>query len=100
MESSANTESKSFWIAIAFGGSLIGALSAFQQKATNDKQFSFRPVFRDFFFGAFLTAILYILLPESIQSIFSSIPSFSMPFPQIGGGEGGNPDLQLGPAPF
>ncbi len=59
-----------FWIAIGVGGSVVASLSAGQQLMTKEpgQDVRYRAVFRDFCFGAFLTAILYMFLPESIHS--------------------------------
>jgi hypothetical protein len=66
-----------FWIAIGVGGSLVAALSTVQQltsKNPADPSTHFRPkaVVRDFCFGAFLTAIVYMFLPESVLSMVSA----------------------------
>lgn len=63
-----------FWIAIAIGGSLIASASAYQQYTSNaqGQEFSAKPVIRDFCIGAFLTAIVYMFLPDTVQSMFSS----------------------------
>jgi hypothetical protein len=62
-----------FWIAIGVGGSVIASLSAGQQLVSKEEgqEVSYRAVFRDFCFGAFITAILYMFLPESIHSWIS-----------------------------
>jgi hypothetical protein len=62
-----------FWVAIGVGGSVVASLSAGQQLFTKEaeQEVRYRAVFRDFCFGAFLTAILYMFLPESIQSWIS-----------------------------
>lgn len=65
-----------FWIAIFVGGSIIAALSAGQQFfwKTSDapQEFRKRAVVRDFCIGSFLTAILYMFLPESFQGLISA----------------------------
>ena len=65
-----NTE---FWIAIGVGGSLIASLSAGQQVLNKEpsEPFKVKSVVRDFCFGAFLTAILFMFLPESFHSWIS-----------------------------
>jgi hypothetical protein len=65
-----------FWIALGVGGSLVGAMSAGQQfmnKNSNQpySEFRVRAVIRDFCLGAFLTAILYMFLPDSFHSMIS-----------------------------
>ena len=67
-----------FWLAIGIGGSVIASLSAFQEysvKSQAGEAFSMKPVFRDFCFGAFLTAIVYMFIPESMQSWIASVSS-------------------------
>ena len=67
-----------FWIAILAGGAIVAILSAIQQYATSEtSSFTFRPVFRDFFLGSFVTASIYMFLPESFDSIISTIPSLT-----------------------
>ena len=66
-----------FWIAILAGGSVIAAASAGQQIYWKDPDavqegIRVRAVVRDFCIGAFLTAILYMFLPESFQNIISA----------------------------
>jgi hypothetical protein len=63
-----------FWIAIAIGGSLIASASAYQQYTSNlqGQEFSSKPVIRDFCIGAFITAVIYMFLPDTIQAMLSS----------------------------
>lgn len=61
-----------FWIAIAIGGIVIASASAYQQYSTNPVEFRSKPVIRDFCIGAFLTAIAYMFLPDTIQAMLSS----------------------------
>jgi hypothetical protein len=99
-----------FWIAIGVGGSLIASLSAGQQwlnKDNGNEPFNTRAVIRDFCLGAFLTATLYMFLPESFHSWISSasalIPSSTT---QSGGSLSSSSaatqdiELQVGPARF
>ncbi len=60
-----------FWIAIGIGGSVVASLSAGQQVMTKE-EVRYRAVFRDFCFGAFITAILYMFLPDSMHSWISA----------------------------
>ena len=92
------TSSPGFWIAIAIGGALIAALSALQQ-FTKDKsepysEFSIKPVARDFCIGAFLTAAIYMMIPDSIQSLLTQASTL---FKSSGTQE---VELQTGPARF
>ena len=68
-----------FWIAIFVGGSIIAAISAGQQffwkDADTPQEFRKRAIVRDFCIGAFLTAILYMFLPESFQGLISASTS-------------------------
>lgn len=104
-----------FWVAIGIGGSLIAALSFGQQLTTKqpDESFRMRAVFRDFCIGAFLTTLIYMFLPESIDSWISSITGTvssvmsKTTLPQLGGGDlvpstsnAVDIELQVGPARF
>lgn len=104
-----------FWIAIGVGGSIVAALSFGQQATTKDESepFRMRAVFRDFCIGAFLTTLIYMFLPESIDSWISSASGAvsgavsKVSLPQIGGGDlvptstaGLDIELQTGPARF
>jgi len=87
-----------FWIAISVGGTLIGSLTAAQQFMNKEKPFDMRPVVRDFCFGAFLTAILYMFLPESMQSwVLAGQGALSKMTPLT---QNQDIELQLGPARF
>ena len=93
-----------FWIALGAGGSLAAALSAAQQYMAKEKEFRYRAVFRDFCIGAFLTAAVYMFLPESINKwISEAIPSFDTKL-QSGGAPPASLSsdiaLQVGPARF
>ena len=61
-----------FWVAILIGGIVIAAASAFQQYSTKPEQFNTKPVIRDFCIGAFLTAMIYMFVPDTIQNLLSS----------------------------
>ena len=92
------TSSPGFWIAIAIGGAIIAVLSALQQ-FTKDKsepysEFSIKPVARDFCIGAFLTAAIYMMIPDSIQSLLTQASGL---FKSSGTQE---VELQTGPARF
>jgi hypothetical protein len=103
-----------FWIAIGVGGSIIAAASAGQQFYFAEKGNAFRtkPVVRDFCLGAFLTAILYMFLPESMHSwisagssaveqISKSVSDAAQITESVRKGSGGGDiELQFGPARF
>jgi hypothetical protein len=99
-----------FWIAIAIGGTVVGSFNLLQQVFYKNPEepysgIRYRTVFRDFFFGSFLTALLYMLLPESFQNMISagqtslqklsggSLASFTSSAPQ-------DFEIQTGPARF
>jgi hypothetical protein len=67
-----DTSQPGFWIAILIGGTVIAAASAFQQYSTNPEQFNTKPVIRDFCIGAFLTAVIYMFIPDTVQNMLSS----------------------------
>ena len=94
-----------FWIAIGVGGSVIASASAAQQILTRNHSEPYsgvkvKSIFRDFFLGAFLTALLYMFLPESFQSWISSgksaVESLTPSLPK----SVGEYELQVGPARF
>ena len=58
-----------FWLALLIGGVAVAGLSAAQQLATSDQPFRTKPVGRDFIFGAFLSSMVYYLMPETVLSI-------------------------------
>jgi hypothetical protein len=92
-------DSQGFWIAIAIGGTIIAVLSAVQQYSSRDSsmpysEFSIKPVARDFCIGAFLTATVYMMIPDSFQEIMSKVQEM---FKSSGTQE---IELQTGPARF
>lgn len=104
-----------FWIALTLGGTLVASLSTAQQLLSKDpnepysEAFRVRPVLRDFCIGAFLTAIIYMFLPESMTSwiqagqttLSNTLASVQK---QAGGAMSSSAaqdfDLQIGPARF
>jgi hypothetical protein len=99
-----------FWIALSVGGAIVGAMSAFQQMQTKEQGQSFRmkSVVRDFILGAFLTAVLYMFVPESILSAVSfgqkSVESIGEKLSAAAGGatvpKFSDFEIQTGPARF
>ncbi len=91
--------SSGFWIAIAIGGSIIAILSAVQQFTKDSSQpysgFNGKPVLRDFCIGAFLTAAVYMMIPDSIQSLLTQATNM---FPTAS--VVNDIELQTGPARF
>ena len=89
---------------------------SFAQQWSNKKEgeeIRYRAVLRDFFIGAFLTTLIYIMLPESMDTWVSSATnaitsSVSKVASQAGGAldtaaaaaTGGEIELQVGPARF
>ena len=67
-----DTSQPGFWIAILIGGAVIAAASAFQQYSTKPEEFNTKPVIRDFCIGAFLTAVIYMFIPDTVQNLLSS----------------------------
>lgn len=106
-----DTTQPGFWIAIGLGGSIVGALSAAQQftqkSGSSDSAFRPQPVIRDFCFGAFLTAILYMFLPESItswisagQTLLSQASAKASSLASTATSSASDIELQTGPARF
>lgn len=92
-------DSQGFWIAIAIGGTIIAVLSAVQQYSSRDSsmpysEFSIKPVARDFCIGAFLTATVYMMIPDSFQEMMTKVQEM---FKSSGTQE---IELQTGPARF
>ena len=92
-------DGQGFWIAIAIGGIIVAVLSAVQQYSSKDSsmpysEFSIKPVARDFCIGAFLTATVYMMIPDSFQEIMSKVQEM---FKSSGTQE---IELQTGPARF
>lgn len=97
--------SPDFWIALSLGGFLVALMSLVQQLMTKEEGqgVRYRAVFRDFFIGAFLTTVIYMLLPESIQTWVSSTKSLiSDTITSQKGGSIATEDIELnfGPARF
>lgn len=92
-----------FWLAIGIGGSVIASMSAFQEysvKSQAGEPFSAKPVFRDFCFGAFLTAIIYMFIPESMQSWMTFVSSSMKAAGSSASASVNDIELQTGPARF
>jgi hypothetical protein len=106
-----------FWIAIGVGGSVVGAMNIANQLLNKNEYepysgFRVKTLIRDFCFGAFLTAILYMFLPETFSSWITSAQSATQTVAQSvskgvssmsGGGTStgfGDYELQVGPARF
>jgi hypothetical protein len=81
-----------FWISIIIGGAVIAAFSAYQQYTSDE--FRVKPIFRDFVIGAFLAAVAYMFVPETIQEWLTTTQSITNMLPS------GEIELQTGPARF
>jgi hypothetical protein len=83
-----------FWIAILIGGTVIAAFSGYQQYTSDE--FKVKPIARDFVIGAFLAAVAYMFVPETIQEFLNtSQTTMSTMIPSTG-----EIELQTGPARF
>jgi hypothetical protein len=78
-----------FWIALAVGGSLAGLVN-FAQQYSKGESLRYNSIIRDFCIGAFLTATVYMVLPESVLSQISVGELTKVP----------DIELQTGPALF
>jgi hypothetical protein len=96
-----DTSQLGFWIAILIGGAVIAAASAFQQYSTKPEEFNTKPVIRDFCIGAFLTAVIYMFIPDTVQNLLSS---GQMALSSMGSSSqataNADVELQTGPARF
>jgi hypothetical protein len=99
-------EQPGIWIAIVVGGGLIAGLSAVQQYFSKT-EFRGKAVMRDFCLGAFLTALIYMLIPDSVQGwlesgkgLLESAASAAKAATSSSSGKGGDIELQTGPARF
>jgi hypothetical protein len=107
MEGMTFTTKPGFWMALAIGGTVVGAASFGQQAMTrkDGEKFRLRAVFRDFILGAFLSATIYMMLPESVDSWTSSLMKKGI---SVGGamsspvssGASSEIELHTGPARF
>lgn len=92
-----------FWIAIAAGGILVAAMSSAQQFWFKDPEeqpgIRVKAVARDFFIGAFLAAIAYMFLPESIQTWINTSQE-AMKSMASAPAASSDVELQTGPARF
>lgn len=73
MDASQPSSQLGFWIAIIIGGAIIAGFSAYQQYTSDE--FRVKPVVRDFCIGAFLAAVAYMFVPDTIQQWISSSQS-------------------------
>ena len=86
------------WVSLLVGGLVVCIISAYSQYVTKDpnEDFRMRPVLRDFCLGAVSSATLYSFLPESLDTMLSSVTT---PMAEIKV-EAQEIELQTGPARF
>ena len=104
MEGTTFTTKPGFWMALAIGGTVVGAASFGQQVMTKKEgeAFRMRAVARDFILGAFLSATIYMMLPDSVDSWMASLiktggGAMSAP---VSSGSSSEIELHTGPARF
>ena len=84
------------------GGAVIASLGALSEYAQKNELPNTKSVMRDFLIGSILVLFVLQVLPESVSTIFSYLPSFqslqeSLPTMSTSSSD---PDLQVGPARF
>jgi hypothetical protein len=93
-----------FWLALLIGGVVVAGLSAAQQVATSSEPFRTKPVGRDFIFGAFLSAMVYYLMPETVLTMVEKgqevVTTATRSLSGGGNSIGSDIDLHVGPARF
>lgn len=104
MEGMTFTTKPGFWMALAIGGALVGAASFGQQAMTrkDGEPFRMRAVFRDFILGAFLSATIYMMLPDSVDSLTASLMKTGggVMSASVSSGASSDVELHTGPARF
>ena len=95
----------SMWVSILIGAALLAGISAFLQSQHEDASPELNPkgIIRDAILGGIFTAMAWTLVPESMQSIAStvttSVSSVSAPAVKAVSAAA-DVDLQVGPASF
>ena len=95
----------SMWVSILIGAALLAGISAFLQSQHEDASSELNPkgIVRDAILGGIFTAMAWTLVPESMQSIASSVTtsvsSASEPVVKAVTAAA-DVDLQVGPASF
>ena len=92
----------SFWIAISLGIVFVGGLSASVSYFQSQEPLKVKSVIRDALIGGAFVAVLWQLVPDSMNSMVSSLPSVDKVFKTVSGGGDMAPDfeLQTGPPKF
>ena len=80
------------------GGSVVSALGGVAEYMKEKEMPSYKSLVRDFLVGAVLVLFLLQIVPDSMTSLVSALPSL----PEIPSLTGGSiePELQVGPARF
>jgi len=92
-------------LGIVAGGTLVSALGGAAEYMREKELPGYKGLVRDFLIGAVLVVFLLQIIPESMGTLFSYLPSLkglSQAVPSVSmdlGGDAG-PDLQVGPARF
>ena len=84
-----------FWMAIAVGGIFIAILGSIAEYMREKELPKAKGVVRDFLIGSILTALLFQMVPDSVNDIVNGMPTFSVP-----SFSGGEPELQIGVPKF
>lgn len=85
-------------LAVALGGTTISVLGGIAEYMKDQQMPRVKGILRDFIIGSILTLLLFQLLPESMNELSNSFPSFgsiTSVLPSMSGG-GIDPELQVG----
>ena len=83
-------------LGMGIGGSVIASLGAATAYATEQKMPSVKSLVRDFIIGAVLVLLILQLLPDSMTSLSSFLPSLSTVTHALsGGGSTSAPDMDI-----
>lgn len=77
MEGSNIWSSVTPWIMILSVGTVITVINAGIQWKTNSEDFKSKAAIRDGLLGSIFTAMIWVLVPDTMQSLVSAIPSAS-----------------------
>jgi hypothetical protein len=98
----------SMWVSILIGAALLAGISAFLQSQHEDAASELNPkgILRDGILGGIFTAMAWTLVPESMQSIASSVTTSVTAVSAVSEpvakavAAAADVDLQVGPASF